>query len=226
MIETLNVLLVDDDFEFGMAISQALIGMRYKVHFQNSLAGINTVILQFTPDIIVLDVNIGGECGIDKAKELFSLFPFIPILFISSRTDIDLVIRGIDAGGVNYLEKPLNVTVLDAYIRRFARKNLDSREIRISRYLLKSETKEWFYGNYFIKVLAPMEKNGLILLWRNKNSFVALDHLAKTLWVREYAFYLDARIHNLISRLRKLIERDEGMWIKTESEKGYQLTVL
>lgn len=225
-MEPLKVLFVDDDLEFGQIITLGLTSLGHKVHFQTSLAGMDEAIVQFAPAMIVLDVEIGEDNGIDKAKELLSLFPSIPILFVSSHTDVSFVTKGIAAGGVNYLKKPFDIRELDAYIRRFARKRPDPREIRIGQYLLKPETSEWFYENFLIKVLAPMEKNAMTLLWDSKNSPVTRDLLTTALWGREYTPDLDARIYNVISKLRKLLNKDERVWISSESGKGYQLTVL
>src|SRR5690554_2797995 len=116
MMEPLKVLFVDDDLEFGQIITLGLTRLGHKVHFQTSLAGIDEAIVQFAPAMIVLDVEIGEDNGIDKAKELLSLFPSIPILFVSSHTDVSFVTKGIAAGGVNYLKKPFDIRELDAYI--------------------------------------------------------------------------------------------------------------
>jgi DNA-binding response OmpR family regulator len=74
--------------------------------------------------------------------------------------------------------------------------------------------------------MAPLEKNAMILFWKNKNAPVSHDLLSKTLWGRDYTPDLDASIHNLISKLRKLLEKDEQVWIANVRGEGYQLTLL
>lgn len=70
-----------------------------------------------------------------------------------------------------------------------------------------------------------LEKNALILFWKNKNAPVSQDVLSKTLWGKNYRSNLDPSIHNLISKLRKLLEKDEKVWITTIKGEGYQLTL-
>lgn len=225
-MEPLKILLVDDDVDFGNLICMGLNMLDYKVHFQTSLAGIEEVIRQFSPSMIVLDVEIGDENGIEKAGELLSLFPSIPLLFVSSHTDISFVAEGIAAGGVHYLKKPFDIRELDAYIKRFANRRTTDKNIIIGKYILLFETNRLLYNDRFVKQMAPLEKNAMILFWKNKNVSVSLDLLSKTLWGRDYSPDLDASIHNLISKLRKLLEKDEQVWIANIRGEGYQLTLL
>ncbi len=158
MEKTLKVLFVDDDIDFGKVNCMGLKSLGYEVHYQTSLAGIETVIEHFSPSIMVLDVEIGNENGIEKAREIIPLFSSIPVLFISSHTDISLVAEGLAVGGVNYMKKPFDIRELDAYIQRFAKKQTITKNIIIGNYLLNPDTNELFYNGILIKELAPLEK--------------------------------------------------------------------
>lgn len=223
MEKTLKVLFVDDDFDFGKVNCMGLKSLGYEVHYQTSLAGIETVIEDFSPSIIVLDVEIGDENGIEKAREIIPLFSSIPVLFISSHTDISLVAEGLAAGGVNYLKKPFNIRELDAYIQRFAKKQTSTNNIIIGNYLLNYETDELLYNGILIKELAPLEKNGFLLLTEHVNTPVTYDLISKKLWGKTYTPDLDSNIHNLISKLRKIMNKDEHVVIKTVKGIGYML---
>jgi Response regulators consisting of a CheY-like receiver domain and a winged-helix DNA-binding domain len=225
-MEPLKILFVDDDLDFGKLICLGLNQLAYKVHFQTSLAGIEEAITQFSPSIIVLDVEIGEENGIEKARELISVFPSLPILFVSSHTDISFVTEGIAAGGVHYLKKPFDIRELDAYIQRFASKQPISKEICIGNYLLNAETSQLFYDDTLPIQITPLEKNALVLFWKNKNTPVSSDLLSRDVWGKKHTPDLDPSIHNLISKLRKLLNKDEHVWISTVKGVGYQLTIL
>ena len=225
-MEKLKVLFVDDDIDFGKLMHMGLTALGHDVHFQTSLSGIEAVIAQYLPSIIVLDVEIGNENGIEKAREIVQQFPSIPILFISSHTDISFVAQGLDVGGVNYLKKPFDIQELGVYIKRFAKQQLQEKSIYLSNYWLNTETAELYYNNYLLKRLSPLEKNTLLLLWKNKNAAVSNDMLSRVLWGKEYTSDLDASIHNLISKLRKVLNKDKKLWITTVKGVGYQLTAL
>jgi len=225
-MKSLKILLVDDDIDFGKLICMGLNKLDYKVHFQTSLAGIEEAIRQFSPSMIVLDVEIGDENGIEKARELLSQFPSLPILFISSHTDISFITEGIAAGGVHYLKKPFDLRELDVYIKRFVNKQQIGKNIHMGNYFLISETSKLYYNDLFIQQISPLKKNALVLFWQNKNKPVSHDALSDALWGKTYTSDLDPSIHNLISKLRKLLDKDERVWISTVKGVGYQLTLL
>ncbi|MPM62355.1 Transcriptional regulatory protein OmpR [bioreactor metagenome] len=221
MEEPLKVLFVDDDIDFGKINCIGLTALGYDVHFQTSLAGIEEVIKQFSPSIIVLDVEIGKENGIEKAREIILRFPSIPVLFISSHTDISSVSQGLAVGAVNYLKKPFDIRELDLYIKRFATKQLKSKEKSIGNYLFNTETRELLYDGFSIKILTPLEKNGLLLFLENESVGITYDLMSKIIWGKNYTPDLDSSIHNLISKLRKILNRDERIMINTVKGVGY-----
>lgn len=226
MEKPLNVLFVDDDMEFGKINSMGLTALGYNVHFQTSLAGIEDVIKQFSPSIIILDVEIGNENGIERAREIIPRFSSIPLLFISSHTDISFISQGLAVGAVHYLKKPFDIRELDVYIQRFAQQNSNPKVIHIGNYIFYVESRKIFFNNQFLKQLSPLEKNALLLFWKNKNMYVSNEVLSSVLWGKEYGHNLDASIQNLISKLRKVFNKDERVGIKTIRGVGYQLFVL
>lgn len=224
MEKPMKVLFVDDDIDFARVNCMALTALGYDVHFQTSLAGIEQVIRQFSPSIIVLDVEIGKEDGIEKAREIIPLFSSIPILFISSHTDISFVSKGLAVGGVHYLKKPFDIRELDVYIQRFAKKPSTSTIIQIGDYLLNKETSELSYNGSLIQQLTPLERNGLLLFWENRNETLSRELLSKKIWGKSYSPDLDSSINNLISKLRRILSRDERVWIITVKGTGYKLS--
>lgn len=224
-METIKVILVDDDTKFILLMNRHLTRLGYEVHYQTSFAGIEMAIRDFQPSIIVLDVEIGKENGIEKAKGLIALFPEIPILFVSSHHDIGYITEGIAAGGVHYLKKPFEIKELDAYIKRFANKSTITKEIPIGNYRLNSQTREIYYDGISLGKLQPLEKNVLVLLWKNKNKPVSNETLSDDIWGKGYTIDVDPSIQNAISKLRKFLNKDEQVRIDTIKYKGYQLTI-
>ncbi len=225
-MDPMKVILVDDDLKFGEIQNMALTRLNYKVHFQTSLAGIEEAIRNFLPSIIVLDVEIGEENGIKKAKELIALFPDIPILFVSSHHDIGHITEGIAAGGVHYLKKPFDIEELDAYIKRFANKRTIAKEIPIGNYLLNSATRQLYYDGVVLEKFTPLEKGILVVLWKNKNKVVSTEMLSNEIWGKGHTTNVGPSIMNVISKLRKFLNKDEEVRIDTVKGEGYQLTVL
>lgn len=77
-MDTIKVLLVDDDVMLSSIITTALKDEGYEVHYQSSLTGITTILNEFKPDIMILDVEIGTGDSIDNASELKMAAPVLP----------------------------------------------------------------------------------------------------------------------------------------------------
>ncbi len=218
----LRVLFVDDDTELGNFVSMALTSLGYKVHFQNSLIGIESIIEEFSPSIILFDVEIGQDNGIDRAKKVLSKFKHVPILFVSSHTDAKMIAKGISTGGVAYMRKPFSITELNAYIRRFA---LDVNILKIASYSLDIREQSLFYNDTLIKKLSKLEFKLLELLISHKKALITKEQIAQTLWRVNSGEEYEANINNLISKIRELLSKDTSVSLKTIRGKGYRLEI-
>ncbi|RKZ86022.1 MAG: diguanylate cyclase response regulator [Gammaproteobacteria bacterium] len=77
------------------------------------------------PDLVIMDVTMPVKDGIEAAKEIRALTDsendWVPIIFLSAMTEPEDIARGIDAGGDDYLTKPIDATVLNAKLRAMQR---------------------------------------------------------------------------------------------------------
>ena len=80
----IKVIVFDDDILLGNMIVSFLKEEEMEAIFQSSLYGAVNAVLSFEPDIIVLDVEMGEDNGIEFASEIQSRGITIPILFVSS----------------------------------------------------------------------------------------------------------------------------------------------
>lgn len=218
-----KVLLVDDDIDLGGFINTALASLGYEVHFQNSLVGINGIIKEFGPNVIVLDVEIGKQNGIEEAENILKFYPNTPVIFISSHTQIENISKGLSAGGVCFLKKPFEIQELEAYIQRFSYDNSNENTIPIGMYSLELINQKLVFKEEIVKHLSPLEKNGLLLLIKNVNKVVTRDEFGKELWGDEFGQAYEAPLNNLISKLRSMVKKDTRISIKTIKYQGYKL---
>lgn len=61
------------------------------------------------PDLIMLDVWIGKEDGLQLLDECRKIYPTIPVLMISGHATIELAVNATKKGAVDFLEKPLSI---------------------------------------------------------------------------------------------------------------------
>jgi CheY-like chemotaxis protein len=75
------------------------------------------------PDMVIMDINMPGRSGIEVTREMRALpgRHWTPILFVSAYAHHDNVLRALDAGGDDFLPKPVDVALLGAKIRAMQR---------------------------------------------------------------------------------------------------------
>ncbi|MDF1761519.1 MAG: EAL domain-containing protein [Coxiellaceae bacterium] len=77
------------------------------------------------PDLIILDVLMEKQSGYDCAKKIteynFQKDDWVPIIFLSAILNDSAIEDGINAGGDDYLTKPLNTTILKSKIQAMER---------------------------------------------------------------------------------------------------------
>ena len=76
-----------------------------------------------TPDLILLDVMMPGKDGIEVCRELKAdeRLPFMPIILVTAKADPVDIVAGLDAGGDEYITKPVDHAGLVARVRSILR---------------------------------------------------------------------------------------------------------
>jgi adenylate cyclase len=78
---------------------------------------------QQAPDLILLDVMMPGKDGIQVCRELKAdpSLPFMPIILVTAKAAPDDIVAGLDAGGDEYITKPVDHAALVARVRSLLR---------------------------------------------------------------------------------------------------------
>lgn len=113
------VLLVDDSPEALGFLTEALEQSGFSVLIATSGASALGIAERITPDIILLDAVMPGLDGFETCLRL-KANPAVaqtPVVFMTGLTETEHVVRALEAGGVDYLTKPINIDELRARIR-------------------------------------------------------------------------------------------------------------
>ncbi len=113
------VLIVDDSPEALGFLTEALEHSGFSVLIATSGASALNIVGRITPDIILLDAVMPGMDGFEtclKLKADPAVSP-VPVVFMTGLTETEHVVRALEAGGVDYLTKPINIDELRARIR-------------------------------------------------------------------------------------------------------------
>ena len=96
---------------------------------------------QHTPDLILLDVMMPKLDGFEVCRRLRAdaAFPFTPIIMVTAMADSKDVVAGLEAGGDEYLTKPVDHAALAARVRSMLRIKRLHDQVET----LAAEVKEW-----------------------------------------------------------------------------------
>ena len=118
----MKVLLVDDTLTDRMVVTAFLTKMGHEVlACENGEEGVQ-LFKEEQPELILLDVIMPVMDGYRAARKIRSLGDqWVPIIFLSGKTSPDDIAAGIEAGGDDYLTKPVDQIVLSAKMQAMQR---------------------------------------------------------------------------------------------------------
>jgi DNA-binding response OmpR family regulator/DNA-binding CsgD family transcriptional regulator len=113
------VLVVDDSIETIHMLNDVLEEAGFKVLVALEGSQALTITKNISPDIILLDAMMPNMDGFETCKHLRknSALIDVPIIFMTGLSDTEHVIKGLTAGGVDYVTKPINAEELTARMR-------------------------------------------------------------------------------------------------------------
>jgi DNA-binding response OmpR family regulator len=121
MDDQISIIVVDDDQRMGAALQRNLTKVGYQVTLASSGQALRQAYRRTQADLVLLDLNLGSEDGIDIARELVATTS-VAVIIITGRIDVQDRIEGLDAGADDYLVKPFAIEELLARIRAVLRR--------------------------------------------------------------------------------------------------------
>ncbi|WLA69629.1 response regulator transcription factor [Bradyrhizobium diazoefficiens] len=112
-------LVVDDSPETLRLLTDALDGAGMTVMVALDGAAAMRIVEQITPDIVLLDAVMPGIDGFETCRRLKrdAGLANVPVIFMTGLAETEHIVRGLDAGGVDYVTKPIVIEEMLARIR-------------------------------------------------------------------------------------------------------------
>jgi DNA-binding response OmpR family regulator len=180
-----------------------------------------------TPDLIVLDIMMQGMNGYDFCKKIRSSeeHKFIPIIFLSAKSEEFDKVLGLELGGDDYITKPFGIKELVSRVKAVFRRT----ELRLesSPDVLKHEGVELFPDKYQLKVdgknvkVTKTEFHLLYLFLKHPGKVFTRDNIINSV-KGEDIYVIDRTIDVHIMNLRKKLGKYKDI-ISTFSGVGYGL---
>ena len=112
-------LVVDDSPETLRLLTDALDGAGMTVMVAMDGAAAMRIVDQITPDIVLLDAVMPGIDGFETCRRLKrdAGLSNVPVIFMTGLAETEHIVRGLEAGGVDYVTKPIVIEEMLARIR-------------------------------------------------------------------------------------------------------------
>jgi len=113
-----TVLVVDDSPDslsmVNLALDEAGIAVLIALNGQQAM----NVLEQITPDVILMDAIMPVMDGFECASEIRKRLPLVPIIFMTGLSEVEHIVKAFDAGGNDYIVKPIHPEELLVRIRQ------------------------------------------------------------------------------------------------------------
>ncbi len=221
-----KLLVVDDEPAIREMVRFTLARSGYECVEAADAAEAKLRIHSDSPDLILLDVMMPGQSGLDLASELRrkDSTKDIPIIMLTARCSDQDKIRGLDVGADDYITKPFSPGELVARIKALLRRSsLDQSEIEINGLRLNPETRDVFSGDTRIE-LSPAEYKLLHFLMTRPERVFSRAQLLDKVWGGEN-YVEDRTVDVHIRRVRAALEPSgHAGLIQTVRGVGYRLS--
>ncbi len=105
---TAHILIVDDDRRIRSLLQKFLSENGYRTSIAGDAKEARQHLESLEFDLIVLDVMMPGETGMELTKDLRTKANAVPILLLTALADVDHRIEGLQTGADDYLPKPFD----------------------------------------------------------------------------------------------------------------------
>jgi DNA-binding response OmpR family regulator len=118
-----SVLVIEDDQRIREALARSLADAGHAVRTEGRGSDALSVVVDWRPDVVVLDLGLPDLDGADVLRMIRSVSP-VPVIVATARDDDAEVVRLLDAGADDYVIKPYSAAQLDARIRAVLRRGV------------------------------------------------------------------------------------------------------
>jgi two-component system OmpR family response regulator len=227
-----HILIVDDDAETRSLLQEYLQRQGYRVTSAADGKALRGALVTGRPDLIVLDLMLPGEEGLQLCRDLRTRSN-LPVIMLTARGEETDRIVGLEMGADDYLAKPFNPRELLARIKSVLRRaralpgNLEPEAVKSFRFVgwtLDAASRNLTAPDGVVVPLSGTEFKLLRVFLAHPNRVLSRDQLIELMISRD-AGPFDRAIDVQVSRLRQRLRDDarEPRVIKTVRGEGYVL---
>ncbi len=216
----IRILLLEDDYLYKVSIKEFLEELDFYVDdFENGDDALNAI-FENSYDLLLLDVRVPGMDGFSLVEYVRKEKIDVPIIILTSLTDIKDLSKGYELGCNDYMRKPFDMIELKFRIEQLIKNNFKTNEdlVELENSFKFDVNKSILYKDDTILDLTQKESELTALLVLNRGFFVSIETLHERIWENKDISYSDIRM--CIKRVREKTAKD---FITTKRFVGYKI---
>jgi DNA-binding response OmpR family regulator len=225
-----NILIVEDDVNLGMLLSEFLESQNFNVKLcRNGASGL-TSFKKHNFDICILDVMMPEMDGFNLASQIQKEKKDIPFLFLTARSMKEDKLKGYAVGAEDFVTKPFDEEELLCRLKVILRRHQKEEEaeelptqFEIGDYFFDYQRQELSYKDEPRRI-TEKENEVLRLLCLNQNRILKREEAVEQIYGKR-DYFLGRSFDVFISRIRKLLKNDPKISIENVFKVGFILNV-
>lgn len=225
-----RILYIEDEELLGRIVKETLEKLGYSVAWETNGAKVIERLIDFEPDICVLDIMLPGVDGYTLSRQIRESKPDLPVIFLTAKTEVEDLVKGFRSGGTDYMRKPFSIEELAARIENQLRitsgrpgNGAEEDEIQVGKYLLYPSRYELVSSRGTLK-LSSREMEVLGILLSNRNRITPRKQLLLSVWGDD-SYFNSRTLDVYIRKLRRYLGEDPSIEIITLKGNGYLFLV-
>jgi DNA-binding response OmpR family regulator len=218
-------LIVDDDSAIQSLLDRFFSYNNYITEIASDCATARKKFRTFQPDLIILDVNLPDDTGLNLCSQMCQ--GNVSIIVLSSMKDNNCILEAFAKGADDYVCKPFDLQILKARVEAKLRKHhniidssIDNNSIMIDNLKINYYRREVILNDTLV-TLTALEFDLLYFLANNPNRVWDRAELISAIWNKNDYEGDDRKVDIHIGRIRKKIGDANGQFIKTVWGRGY-----
>ena len=222
--EVPRILVVDDEPSIVDAVATALRYEGFDVREEGTGKGAIQAVVDFEPDLVVLDWMLPDIEGIEVGRRLRDRGFKTAILFLTAKDAVENKVEALRAGGDDYVTKPFSLAEIVARVQAILRRTgseLPGDSLRFADLMLDEQRHEVFRGGTRIDLTAT-EFSLLRYLLLNPRRVLSKGQILQHVWRYDFGGNTNV-VETYVSYLRKKIDALGPPLIRTVRQAGYML---
>ncbi len=124
----MDILFIDDNYQLFQVLKDNFSFVGHFLYYAQNTQKAFSVLESEDIDVILLDVKLGNENGVDTLEKLKEVYPCIPVIMITGFATVEAAVRAMKLGAFDFVRKPIDFNTLCTRIESATENQADKKE--------------------------------------------------------------------------------------------------